>query len=111
MDVLVKFLFRLVADWIAAHPEAAFSRFMTKPQGSPTDVRRMTRVQRLASAVTFLLWGCAFLGLQAVTALLTSRLGLLSAENPLVQAVMFATTFLAGGGLLGGIYLLVRVLF
>ena len=109
MDVIVKPLFKLVTDWIAAHPEASFSRFMTKPQGPPAEVRRMTRVQRLGSAVTFLLWGCAFLGLHAATAFLTSRLGLLSADNPLVQTVMFATTFLAGGGLLGGIYLLVRV--
>ena len=71
VDFAVKLLLKLVVGWINAHPQSPFSRFMTKQRGPRTDVARMTRVQRLASALVFLLWGCLFLGTWLLAAYLT----------------------------------------
>ena len=70
----------------------------------------MNRLQRLTSALVFLLWGCLFLGLWLLTAYLTFGLGLLSPENAVVQVLIFGLALLSGCGLLGGLYLLLRVL-
>lgn len=70
----------------------------------------MNRLQRLGNALTFLLWGCLFLGLWLLMAYLTFGLGLLSRDNPLVEALIFGLALLAGCGFLGGLYLLLRVI-
>ena len=110
MNFVVKLLLKAVVEWIKAHPDAAFSRFMLKQHGPRTDVARMNRLQRLASALVFLLWGCLFLGLWLLTAYLTFGLHFLSPDNAVVQVLIFGLALLAGCGLLGGLYLLVRVL-
>ena len=110
VDTIVRMLLKLVVGWINAYPNSAFSRFMLKPHGPRTDVARMDRVQRLASALVFLFWGCVFLGLWLLTAYLTFGLRLLSQDNPLIEALMFGLALVAGGGLIGGLYLLLRVL-
>ena len=110
MDLVVKLLLKRVVDWIKAHPDAAFSRFMMKQRGPRTDVARMNRMQRLASAVSFLLWGCLFLGLWLLTGYLAFGLGWLSPDNPVVAILTFGLALLAGCGFVGGLYLLLRVL-
>jgi len=59
--------------------------------------------------VVLLLWGCLFLGLWLLTAYLTFGLNLLSPDNVVVMILLFGLALLAGCGLLGGLYLLVRV--
>jgi hypothetical protein len=110
VNFVVKLLLKLVVRWINAHPASAFSRFMLKPRGPRTDVARMDRWQRLTSALAFLLWGCLFLGLWLLTAYLTFGLGFLSPNNPVVGVLIFGLALLSGCGLLGGLYLLLRVL-
>ena len=83
---------------------------MLRQRGPRTDVARMNRVQRLASAMAFLLLGCLFLGLWLLTAYLTFGLGLFSADNTVVQVLIFGLALLAGCGLVGGLYLLLRVI-
>ena len=109
MDFLVKLLLKVLVGWINAHPDAPFSRFMLKQRGPRTDVGRMNRLQRLSSALAFLLWGCLFLGLWLLIAYLTFGLGLLSPDNPLVEVSIFSLALLAGCGFVGGLYLLLRV--
>jgi len=70
----------------------------------------MNRVQRLASALAFLLWGCLFLGLWLLTAYLTFGLRFLSPDNAVVQVLIFGLALLAGCGFVGGLYLLLRVI-
>lgn len=110
MHWVVKLLLKLVVKWINDHPASAFSRFMLKPRRPRTDVARMNRLQRLTSALAFLLWGCVFLGLWLLTAYLSFGRGLLSPENPVVGVLIFGLALLSGCGLLGGLYLLLRVL-
>jgi len=69
----------------------------------------MSRVQRLASALVFLLLGASFLGLWLLTAYLTFGLRLLSQDNPLVEALIFGLALLAGCGFIGGLHLLLRL--
>jgi hypothetical protein len=70
----------------------------------------MSRVQRLASAMAFLLWGCLFLGLWLLIAYLTFGLRFFSQDNPLVQVLIFGLALLSGCGFIGGFYLFLRVL-
>jgi hypothetical protein len=55
VDLIIKLLFNSIVGWINAHPASPFSRFMLRQHGPRTDVARMSRVQRLASALVFLL--------------------------------------------------------
>jgi len=110
MDMLVKLLLKAVVAWIHAHPDAAFSRFMLKQRDPRTDVRSMNRLQRLTSALSFLLWGCLFLGLWLLTAYLTLGLELISPNHVSIQVLLFGLALLAGVGVIGGIYLLLRVI-
>ena len=110
MDFFVKLLLKALVGWIIAHPDSAFSRFMLRRRDPRTDVARMNRVQRLASAMAFLLLGCLFLGLWLLIAHLTFGLHLLSSDNTVAQVLIFGLALLAGWGFLGGLYLLVRVL-
>lgn len=110
MNSVVKLVLKCVVAWIKAHPDAAFSRFMLKQHGPRTDVAAMNRVQRLASARAFLLWGCLYLGLWLLVGYLTFGLRILSQDNPAVQVLIFGLALLAGCGLIGGLYLLLRVL-
>lgn len=100
---------KAIVRWINAHPDSPFSRFMLKQRGPRTDVARMNRPQRLASALVFLLLGCLCLSLWLLVGYLTFGLHLLSPDNPLVAVLIFGLALLAGCGLLGGIYLLLRV--
>ena len=109
MHFIVKLLLKAVVEWIKDHPDAAFSRFMLKQHGPRTDVARMNRLQRLSSALVFLLSGCLFLGLWLLTAYLTFGLRFLSQDNPLVEALILGLALLSGCGFLGGIYVLFRV--
>ena len=109
MDLLVKLLLKAIIGWINAHSNSPFSRFMLKQRGPRTNVAWMSRPQRLASALVFLFWGCLFLGLWLLNAYLTFGLHLLSPDKLLVVVLMFALTLLAGCGLIGGIYLLLRL--
>ena len=110
VDYVVKMLLKAVVAWINAHPNSPFSRFMLKQRGPRTDVGRMNRLQRLSSALVFLLWGCLFLGLWLLIAYLTFGLNFLSPDNPLVAVLMFSLALLSGCGVIGGLYLLLRVL-
>jgi hypothetical protein len=110
MDTVVELLLKALIKWIKTHPDAAFSRFMLKQRGPRTDVRSMNRLQRLTSALRFLLWGCLFLALWLLTAYLTFALKLLSPEHIAVQVVLFGLALLSGVGVIGGLYLLLRVL-
>lgn len=109
VNFVVKLVLKAIIAWINAHPDSAFSRFMLKQRGPRTDVARMNRLQRLGSALTFLLWGCLFLGLWLLVGYLTFGLRVLSPDSPLVAALIFGLALLSGCGFLGGIYLLVRV--
>jgi hypothetical protein len=111
LDLLVKLLLKTIIGWINAHPHSAFSKFMMKQRGPRTDVARMSRVQRLASALAFLFWGCLFLGLWLLIGYLTFGLSALSQDSVLVQVLIFGLALLAGCGFVGGLNLLVRVLF
>lgn len=111
MDAIVKLLLRVLVDWIYAHPESAFSKFMLKPRGPRSDVVRMNRIERLASALGFLLWGAVFVGLWMLVAYLTFEMHTLPHESVLVGATLFGLAILAGCGLLGGLYLLLRCMF
>jgi hypothetical protein len=110
VDLVAKLLLKLVVQWINAHPDSAFSRFMLKQRGPRTDVGRMNRLQRLTSALVFLLWGCLFLGLWLLTGYLVFGLGVVSPDNPVVLVLIFGLALAAGCGFVGGLYLLVRVL-
>ena len=67
-------------------------------------------MQRLGSAVVFLISGCLSLGLWLLVAYLTFGRGFFSQDNPVVQFLIFGLALLAGGGFLGGLYLLLRVI-
>ena len=110
VDLVAKLLLKVIVGWINAHPDSAFSRFMLKQRGPRTDVGRMNRSNRLASALAFLLWGCVFLGLWLLIGYLTFGLGLLSQDNVVVEVLMFGLALLAGCGFVGGLYLLLRVI-
>ena len=109
MNFVVKLLLKAVVEWIKAHPGSAFSKFMLKQHGPRTDVARMNRLQRLSSALVFLLGGCLFLGLWLLVGYLTFGLRVLSQDNPLVQVLIFGLALVSGCGFLGGLYLLLRV--
>ena len=111
MDFVAKLLLKALVKWINAHPDSPFSRFMMQQRGPRTDVARMTRLQRLTSALDFLLWGCLFLALWLLTAYVTFGLGLISQDSAVVQVLIFGLALLAGCGFLGGLYLLLRVIF
>ena len=51
VDLLVKLVLKAVVGWINAHPDSPFSQFMLREHGPRMDVARMSRVQRLASAL------------------------------------------------------------
>jgi hypothetical protein len=106
---VVKLLLKAIVAWINAHPNSALSRFMLKQRGPRTDVAGMTRVQRLASALVFLFWGCLFLGLWLLVGYLSFGLRVISQDNPVVQVLIFGLALLAGCGVIGGLYLLLRV--
>ena len=89
VGMVVEILLKAIVAWINAHPDSAFSRFMLKQHGPRTDVGRMSRLQRLASALAFLLWGCLCLGLWLLTAYLTFGLGLFSPNNTVVEVLIF----------------------
>ena len=111
MDLLVKLLMKAVVAWINAHPNARFSRFMVKQRGPRTDVRSMNRLQRLTSAMAFLFSGCLFLGVWLLTAYLTFELKVLPQDNNAVGALLFGLAVLTGIGVVGAVYLLLRVFF
>ena len=69
----------------------------------------MNRLQRLTSALVFLLCGGLFFGLWLLTGYLTFGLGFLSQDNPVVEAAIFGLAVLSGIGTLGSLYLLLRV--
>jgi hypothetical protein len=69
----------------------------------------MNCLQRLTSALVFLLWGCLFLGLWLLVGYLTFGLRVHSQDNLLVEALIFGLALLAGCGFLGRLYLLLRV--
>lgn len=110
MGLVVEILLKAIVGWINAHPDSAFSRFMLKQRGPRTDAARMSRAQRLASALAFLLWGCLFLGLWLLTAYLTFGLQFFSPDNAVVLVLIFGLALLAGCGFVGGLYLLLRVI-
>jgi hypothetical protein len=110
VHLLVELFLKAVVTWIERHPDSPFSRFMLAQRGPRTDVARMTRVQRLGSAISFLLWGGLFIGLWLLVAYLTFGLGVLSPESTAVQVLSFGLALLAGCGVVGGLYLLVRAL-
>jgi hypothetical protein len=110
VNLIVTLLLKAIVAWINAHPDSPFSRFMLKQRGPRTDVARTNRLQRLSSALVFLLWGCLSLGLWLIIAYLTFGLGLFSPDNTVVQVLIFALALLAACGFLGGLYLLLRVL-
>lgn len=87
MDLLVKLLLKAIVGWIQAHPNSPFSRFMLTQRGPRTDVGRMSRPQRLASALAFLLGGCLFLGLWLLVAYVTFGMKLVSPDNVVVQVM------------------------
>ena len=107
---VVEIFLKAIVRWINVHPESPFSRFMLKQRGPRTDVARMRRVQRLASALAFLLWGCLFLGLWLLIGYLTFGLHLFSPDNTVVLVLIFGLALLAGCGFVGGLYLLLRVI-
>jgi hypothetical protein len=111
VDFFVQLLLKAIVGWINVHPNSALSRFMLKQRGPRTDVARMTRVQRLASALAFLLWGGLFLGLWLLTAYVTFGLNLFSPDNVVVMILLFALALLAGCEFIGGLYLPLSVLF
>jgi hypothetical protein len=111
VDLIIKLLLKSIVGWINAHPASPFSRFMLKQHGPRTDVARMSRVQRLASALVFLLWGSLFLGIWLLIGYLTFGLNVLSQDNVVVLVMIFGLALLAGCGFVGGLYLLVRVFF
>jgi hypothetical protein len=110
VELIVTFLETALVDLFNAHPNSALSRFMLKQRGPPTDVARMSRLERRTSAMAFLLWGCLFLSLMLLTAYLTFGLGLLSEDNPVALLLIFGLALLAACGVIGGLYLLVRVI-
>jgi hypothetical protein len=111
VSFVVEILLKVIVRWINAHPQSAFSRFMLKQRGPRTDVARMSRPQRLASALTFLLWGCFFLGAWLLVGWLTFGLKVVPPDNTWLQVLIFGLALLTGCGLLGGVYLLLRVIF
>ena len=84
---------------------------MLQPRGPRTDVARMNPLQRLTSALVFLLWGTLLLGLWLLIAYLAFGLKVVPGENPMVLAALFGLAILTAGGILGGLYLLVRAFF
>jgi hypothetical protein len=109
MNFVVEMLLKAIVRWINAHPDSTFSKVMLRQRGPRTDVARMNRLQRLSSALVFLLWGCLFLGLWLLTSYLTFGLRFLSQDNPLVETLIFGLVLLSGCGFVGGLYLLLRV--
>jgi hypothetical protein len=103
---VVDIMLKAIVAWINAHPDSALSRFMLRQRGPRTDVVRMRRVQRLASALAFLLWGYLFFGLWLLTAYLTFGIGILSPDKAVAQVLIFGLALLSGCGRLGGLYLL-----
>jgi hypothetical protein len=107
---LVEYLLDWLLEWIHEHPDSPFSRFMLKRRGTRTDVRGMTRIERLKSALIFLFWGVLFAALWAGFSYLVFGLKLISPDNPATMVVVIGLVFAAGIGLVGGLYLLIRVI-
>lgn len=110
MDILIKLLLKGLLQWIKDNPDSAFSRFMTRQRGLRTDVPRMTRAERLASGLAFLLLGALSAGCWLLLGYFMFELRLLTPENPIALTALIAFTFFTGMGILGGAYLLLRVL-
>jgi hypothetical protein len=111
MDFLIKMILKQVLQWMQAHPDAPFTRFMRATRGPRQDVRSMTRIERLRSALSFLLWGLVFFAASLLLAYSTFALKLFSQDNVIVLVLSFGLVIFAGIGLIGGLYLLVRVIF
>jgi uncharacterized membrane protein (DUF485 family) len=69
----------------------------------------MNRLQRLSSALVILLRGCLFLALWLLTSYSAFWLGCFSLDKAVVAVLVFALALFAGCGLIGGLYLLLRV--
>ena len=69
----------------------------------------MSRIERLRSALSFIFWGIAFLGAWLLLAYSIFELKTLPQDNAIVLGIFFGLAIFAGIGLVGGIYLLLRV--
>jgi hypothetical protein len=107
---LVEFLLDWMVELIHEHPDAPFSRFMMKRRSARTDVPGMTRMERLKSALVFLFWGFLFAALWAGFGYIVFGLKLINPENPITMVVTISLVFAAGIGIVGGLYLLIRVI-
>ena len=109
MKMLVDLALKRVVAWIRDNPDSPFSRFMLAERGPRQDVARMTRLERLKSALSYLFWGIFNLILLFAVPFAMLKLGV-PEGNPVFLAVIFALTFSTGIGLLAGLYLIVRTI-
>ena len=110
MHYFVKLFLDWFAGWLKAHPNSRLSRTMLKRRGPRQDVPHMNRIERLRSALVFLLWGLFFLGLWFGAGYLIFALKLPDPDNPAVMVSFVSLAIFAGIGLIAGFYLMVRVI-
>jgi hypothetical protein len=111
MQDLISLFIDMIVDWIRAHPEAPFSKFMLKNRGPGTDVVRMPRLVRLKNALIWLSWGVLFFALLTLIAYLAFGLKLVNENNVVFLGCFFMLVFATMICLAAGIWLLVRVIF
>lgn len=108
MGSIADLLLRLLIAWIRAHPDAAFSRFMTASRGPRTDLSRMSRIERLRSGLVFLAWGILSFLVVVLLAWLTWERHVFNDGSALFMTVYMALVFSTFICLLAALILLVR---
>ena len=108
MDAVVMLILRSLIRWIRDNPESRVTRFMLAPRGPRTDPGSMTRIDRLKSSLTFLLWGAVFFGLLTAWSYACIEWNMVDSDGPLFMAILFGLVIFAGMGIVGGFYMLLR---
>jgi hypothetical protein len=110
MEPIALFLLRQFIQWINKNPDTPFSRYMLAPHGPNTDIKNMTRLDRLKSAISFFLWGLFIAAALLIVSYMTFGLEWFSAENKFVLAIIFVLFVSSAVSIVGSIYLLVRII-
>ena len=108
MVAVVMLILRSLIRWIRDNPESRVTRFMLAPRGPRTDPGSMTRIDRLKSSLTFLLWGAVFFGLLTAWSYACIEWNMVDSDGPLFMAILFGLVIFAGMGIVGGFYMLLR---
>ena len=108
--MVIDILMNCLISWIETHPDSRFSQFMKKDRGPRSDVTRMSRLDRLKSALTYLFMALlSFIVLGAI-AFIGGRYNAISPDHAIFFGILMVNLLWALICLFAGLYLLVRIL-